>query len=745
MKNLKKIADLIRTYPLSTKIAVYIFGFAFFSAIVASLAHLLVAYNVEKNRILSKLDNLEKEQIELLTSNLWTYNTKAVDIQINSILSNKDFIYIEIRADGKIEHFAGDKNLTEKGLEKTYPLVYQGKTIGEITIYATTRQIKDRLFILTAGSLTAQIFGIFLTCLFLILLLYRMLSRPVSRMLEFTNTIKLDNLDSEFSLNRKNKKPDEIDAVVNAFDAMRKRLKKDIEEKERIRKELISEQVFSDKVINSLPGIFFVIDEQRRIIRHNLKFYEQTSSPETMFSFDIFKLIDKRDHEKLENAFHNVFAYDKPISLEVLIINPESASIPYFLNCSRLTLQSQVFLIGIGSDLRDRKKMESELRQAQKMESIGTLAGGIAHDFNNILSAIFGYTELANGLYQDNPELSGYLQNIMDAAVRAKDLVRQILTFSRKNEQEMVPLRVSLIVKESLKLLRSSIPATIEIQSKIVSDKQTVSDPTQIHQIIMNLCTNAYQAMQETGGILSVTLSDIVINEGENLPASEPVPGEYILLEVTDTGCGMTPDVLEQIFEPYFTTKGSGSGTGLGLAVVHGIIKRSNSYLTVSSKPGYGSSFKIYFPVFKKPYAPPVETEGMGSARLTGHEHIMIVDDEKAIRDAVKTILIKNGYAVTEYENGISAFDAFRQSPKKFDLIITDMTMPKMTGYQLGLSILSMRQELPVILCTGFNETISREKCKNAGFAGFLQKPVESNTLLKEIRYHLDRKDSRPI
>jgi len=740
LKNLKKIIDLIRAYPLSTKIVVYIFGFAFCSTIIASLAHLFVAYNMEKSRIWSKLDNLEKEQIELLTSNLWTYNTKAVEIQMSGILSNRDFIYIEIRTDGKVEYSAGKKDLMEKGLEKTYPLVYQGKTIGEITIYATTRHIKDRLFMLTAGSLTAQLFGIFLTCLFLVLLLYRMLSRPVFQMLEFTNTIKLDNLDSEFSLDRKNKKPDEIDAVINALDAMRKRLKTDIEEKEGIRKELISEQTFSDKVINSLPGIFFVLDEHRRIIRHNRQFYEQTSGPEEALNFDIFKLIDTRDHEKLEAVFQKVFSHDEQrFSLEVLIINPESASIPYFLNCSRLILQGQDFLIGIGTDLRDRKKMESELQQAQKMESIGTLAGGIAHDFNNILSAIFGYTELANGLYPDNPKLSGYLQNILNAAVRAKELVRQILTFSRKNEQEMVPLKVSLIVKETLKLLRSSIPTTIEIQSKIDSEKQTVSDPTQIHQIIMNLCTNAYQAMQETGGTLSIWLRDIEVNEEETLPGSEPVPGDYILLEVTDTGCGMTPDVMEKIFEPYFTTKETGSGTGLGLAVVHGIIKRNNWYLSVSSNPGSGSSFKVYFPVFKKPYEPPVESVGSENACLTGHEHVMIVDDEKSIRDAVKIILENNGYTVSEYDNGASALECFIQNPRKFDLIITDMTMPKMTGYQLGLSILAVRQELPIILCTGFNETISREKSKNAGFAGFLQKPVESQKLLKEIRYHLDR------
>ncbi len=554
----------------------------------------------------------------------------------------------------------------------------------------------------------------------------------------------MDNLDSDFSLNRTNKKPDEFDAIVGTLNSMRRRLKEDIVEKQLIKNELASEQAFSDTLINSLPGIFFVLDEEHRIISHNRAFNEMASTPDEIPELDIFNLIDKRDHDKLKHAFLKVFEKKESVSLEVYIINLESTSIPFFLNCSYLKRNKERFLLCIGTDLRDRKKMEDNLRQAQKMESIGTLAGGIAHDFNNILSAIFGYTELATNENENNPKLKTYHESVMKAAKRARDLVTQILTFGRKSEVETIPLKISSIINETLKLLRSSIPTTIEIQSQVESEKLILSDPIQIHQIIMNLCTNAYQSMLPNGGVLKIILKDRNIQKSETIQGVDIVPGEYVQLEISDTGSGMSAQVLENIFDPYFTTKEKGSGTGLGLAVVHGIIKRSKGYLSVHSKPGQGSMFTVYFPVFNERQSQLSLSTSQEILKLTGHESIMVVDDEAGIRNSIKIMLERKGYQVSEFGDGKAALESFSKNTQAYDLIITDMTMPKMTGYEFGTKILMLKKEIPIIICTGYSETISKQKCQNAGFRKFLQKPVDSMQLLMTIRKALDEKDTTP-
>ncbi len=737
-----KKKSIFKTYPLFTKIIVSIMGFAIFAAVIASLVHLRMSYSFEIERLKIKLDRLEKEQIALLTSNLWSFDTKTIDIQLQSILSDDDLVYVEIKNDGMIQYFAGDKPEIREALVKTYQLVHQNKSLGEVSFFATTRDVKKHLFVLAAGSLGAQLTSIFFTCLFIVTLLAIYLSKPVSQILKFTNTIQLDNLDSNFSLNRTNKNPDEFDAIAATLNSMRRRLKEDIEEKQLIKNELASEQAFSDTLINSLPGIFIVLDEEYRIIRYNQAFNEMISSLDEIPDLNVFNLIDKRDHEKLEHTFSRVFEEKKSISLEALIINLDSSSIPFFLNCSYLKRNQSQFLICIGTDLRDRKKMEDNLRQAQKMESIGTLAGGIAHDFNNILSAIFGYTELATKENENNPKLKTYHESVMKAAKRARDLVTQILTFGRKSEVESIPLKISSTINETLKLLRSSIPTTIEIQSEIESEKLILSDPIQIHQIIMNLCTNAYQSMLPKGGVLKITLKDRYIKNLEAIQGIDIVPGEYLQLEISDTGSGMSAQVLENIFDPYFTTKEKGSGTGLGLAVVHGIIKRSKGYLLVNSKPGHGSSFTVYFPIFNEPHSQ-LSSTTQEILDLTGHESIMVVDDEEGIRNTMKMMLERNGYLVSVFGDGKAALEAFSKNIQAYDLIITDMTMPKMTGYEFGTKILILKKEIPIFICTGYSETISKQKCQNAGFKRFLQKPVDFTQLLMEIRKVLDEEDTK--
>jgi len=403
-----------------------------------------------------------------------------------------------------------------------------------------------------------------------------------------------------------------------------------------------------------------------------------------------------------------------------------------------------VFAIGPGrfatvtNDITERKlaeqtlsKLEVQMRQAQKLEAIGTLAGGIAHDFNNILGIISGYTELTLMGIEKGTQQHDHLKEIFGAAKRARDLVRQILAFSRQTDQELKPVQVNLIAKEALKFLRTVLPKTIEITEHIQSDSFIMADPTQIHQLLMNLCTNAEHAMREQGGVLEVSLHDVEFHAHDLTRPAGLKPGHFVHLAVTDTGHGMDQDVLQRIFDPYFTTKGVGEGTGLGLSVVHGIAETLGGAVTVYSSPGEGSRFHVYLPRTRAEIIPrAVELEALP----TGSETILLVDDEVGLVTVGKHMLEKLGYHVVTMTSGIEALEAFRAQPDKFDLIITDQTMPHMTGMDLAKEFLGIRPDIPVILCTGFSNAVTHESIESAGIRRLLFKPLLIDEVAKVIR-----------
>lgn len=397
-----------------------------------------------------------------------------------------------------------------------------------------------------------------------------------------------------------------------------------------------------------------------------------------------------------------------------------------------------VKLTGIFQDVTEQKQIEAEkqqlenqLLQSQKMESIGTLAGGIAHDFNNILSGVIGFTELALNSVEENTLIAEDLQEVYAAGLRAKDLVHQILIFARQSDEKLEPIQVDFIIKEVLKFIRSSIPTSIEIKQDIASSSLIMGNSTQIHRVMMNLCTNAAHAMVKERGTLEISLSDITIDNATQRRKLELSFGNYIEIKVSDTGSGIAPEYIEKIFDPYFTTKGQGEGSGMGLAVVHGIVEKYGGKIFVDSKVGQGTIVTIYLPVAR---ARDSEQHYKVEELPTGQERILIVDDEAQIAKMVSRTLSQLGYSVVTKIHSVEALELFQSSPQDFDLVISDMTMPTISGDQLAEKLLQIRPDIPIILMTGFSKRLSEERASEIGVQALVYKPLVKKDLAEIVR-----------
>ncbi|MCF8130722.1 MAG: PAS domain S-box protein [Deltaproteobacteria bacterium] len=411
-----------------------------------------------------------------------------------------------------------------------------------------------------------------------------------------------------------------------------------------------------------------------------------------------------------------------------------------------LLKDSQENIIGLfssGEDITEQKRVEAEherlrsqLAQSQKMEAIGTLAGGIAHDFNNILGIILGNAELAMDDVPDSNPARNNLDEVRKACLRGKDVVSQILAFSRKSEFEQKPFNIASVVTESLKLLRASIPTSVDIRPNISNDIEDIlGDPTQIHQIMINLCTNAAHAMEDAGGTLEVVLENTELHEEKAYGYTELKPGPYVQLRVSDTGFGMSPEVMERIFDPYFTTKDVGKGTGLGLSVVHGIVNSHKGGISVESEAGKGTTFNLLFPAVERLMPQkPKKLEDLP----TGEERILFVDDEESLVSLSHQRLERLGYNVKSTTKPVEALEWFKADPDQFDVIITDMTMPRMNGDRLAVEVLKIRPHMPVIICTGYSERMSAKKADALGVSKYIEKPIDLRNLARSVREVLD-------
>ncbi len=516
---------------------------------------------------------------------------------------------------------------------------------------------------------------------------------------------------------------------------------RDITDLKRAREEKIREQLFTEAVIESLPGIFYICNEKLELIRWNRSFVKSSGySDQELLHRSLFSFFSPEDRamvrQRIEDRINKV--NDAPI--ELYAQTREGTRVPFLFSSSVFTIEGKTYLIGTGVDISDRKKIEEELQQARKMEAIGTLAGGIAHDFNNILSAIIGYTELCQMETSSQTRAGEFLAGIHQAALRARDLVQQILIFSRKQDNSLVPIQVTPLLREALQLIRSSLPSTITIKSHLRADDAMVKgDQTRMHQVIINLCTNAYQAIDERPGLMEVSLDLIVLDTDSTIRGTTLEAGRYVRLQVCDDGPGMDRETMERIFEPYFTTKATGKGTGLGLALVDSIVREHGGAVTVESAAGSGTTFTVYLPLLTDELRQQDPAAHPSVPSYTHGQHIVCVDDEPYILNILREFLRDRNYRVTVFEDSQQALEFIEKNGPDLDLIITDMTMPGLTGLELGRSIFTTHPRLPVILCTGYSRQINREQALAEGFAAYLDKPVILADLAAAIHTTLTR------
>jgi len=680
-------------------------------------------------------DNIE-QHARVIANSLWNFNPLVASeyLSIACKLNNYQSVVVVNNKGGIFHKSVGEPpNMLEKlfillhiipSVQLTTGIVYNGKLIGAIDAIWKCNTIYKELLVLFIIILFFLILQLYVGLLSSNQVLEERVLKRTTELSILNDSLQLEIIDHQQAKKALSQSEERYRLIAeNATDVI-----------------WITDMNFKFTYLS--PSIYplrgYTVEEAMKQTFEEVALPESFENVRSLYN-ETLKLIESGDEEGLN-----------PVEFEIQQFCKDG-SVIWTSNNTRIITNSHnqpVSILGITHDITGRKKaeeekirLETQLQQAQKIESIGTLAGGIAHDFNNILFPVLGHTEmLLHDIPDDNP-IHKDLKKIYAGANRAKELVKQILTFSRQEPSELKLIKIQPLIKEVLKLLRATIPTTIGIKQDISSDCGIIkADSTQIHQIVMNLATNAYHAMEESGGELQITLKEVNFKE-HDLINPDMTPGKFACLTIADTGVGIEQELIDKIFDPFFTTKETGKGTGMGLSVVHGIVKSMHGAIQVYSKPDKGTEFHVYLPL----------VEGLKEQKATdtialnqaGTEHILLVDDEEAILTMEKQMLERLGYSVTSCSNSIEALEAFRVNPNKFDMVITDMAMANMSGDMLSAELNIIRPDIPVLLCTGFSETMPEEKAESLGINGFLLKPIVMNDLSHKIREVLDNNKTK--
>jgi signal transduction histidine kinase/ActR/RegA family two-component response regulator len=661
----------------------------------------------------------------------------------------------------------------------TEPITMEGEVIGTVCLVSDTEQLNGRLKKF-GGIVALVVLGSFIIAFLISSKLQRVISGPI---LHLAETARAVSIQKDYSIRAARRSRDETGSLIDGFNEMLEQIQARDEQLQQRNDSLQTEIVKRLRIERALREgderyRALVAESSEAIWRLELEYPLATTLPEEEQITQLFQSGYLAECNCVMARNYDKTGSDELVGtrLPALLVPSEQASV----ECLRAFIRSGYRLVenefhrvdqagndryflrslsgiieeghlmrawGVQREITERKqaetrqaKLEAQLRQAQKMEAIGTLAGGIAHDFNNILGAIIGYSELAILDLPEKDPSQAHIAEILVAGNRAKALVQQILSFSRQEEHERKPMRLQPVIGEALKLLRATLPSTIEIRAPIDPQASSIlGDSTQIHQVMMNLGTNAWHAMSDHGGILEVSLTTVDVDSSFAETQADLQPGRYLRLMVSDTGCGMDAATIDRIFEPFFTTKAPGAGTGLGLAVLHGVVKRHDGAVSVYSEPGSGTTFNVYFPVHEV-YAQPAAKESKEIAMGNG-ERILFVDDEAALAALGKSMLERLGYHVTAQTSSLDALAAFSSRSDQFDLVITDQTMPSLSGAELAKLVLRIRPELPVILATGYSTTINPEIAHAIGIRELLLKPNTAQSLSDAIRRALGGKE----
>jgi PAS domain S-box-containing protein len=511
------------------------------------------------------------------------------------------------------------------------------------------------------------------------------------------------------------------------------RMKKKLEEKD---------ETFRNLAENAVAGILIAAADGSHVYA-NQRAVELTGyTPSQLLDLCLPEFIAADENCKnKENRLDETYF---PKRCEITINREDKGTVTLEMTGTKTSLHGQPAVLMMLHDVtllkqaeaeRDRLLAQSE--HARKMEAMGTLANGVAHHINNILTIILGFTELAMSELSKESHTYSRLKKVIQGSLRARDVVQQILTFSNPDVKDRQPVRIGPIIAESLRLLWSSVPSTIDIRENItVKSDVVLADPSQINQVLITLCSNAIDAMKEQGGILEVILEEVDLNEAAAVPDLDLQPGHFLKLTVGDTGHGMTPEVMKRVFEPFFTTRAIGECTGMGLAVVHGIVKNHGGAVTVQSEPGKGTIFQVYLPKSEKEVERGMDVTGRSPG---GHERILFVDDEMLVVETVKEMLDRLGYRVTAKTGSVDALELFKREAERFDLVITDLIMPKLTGLEMAKEILKIKPGIPLMIFTGFSEQINEKEAKAIGIGAVLKKPLLMRELAQKIRNVLDK------
>jgi PAS domain S-box-containing protein len=691
---------------------------------------------------------------EVLAIPLWDFDDEQIK-NIGSGYINKDIIAeIHIRdQQGKTLYKSAATDDDSERIARSVDIIYKDQLIGSARLSISLKPYQMELLWLRNAILTALFASVVVILIGTGFLLRIFLRKPLHILL--TGIDRVAKGDYEYGFDEI--QYHELAGIVRRFSDMavkiqsrekslrrvNRELKHEIADRKSAEERITQSESKYRSILENMKEGYFEVDLKGVFTFINNTMVDMSGYSEAeLLGMNFRDIVDEKTAQRIFTIFNRIYntrQSEKIISFDTIRKKGDRRNVEISVSFTRDIKNNPTGFSGVVRDIterivaeEDKKQLESQLLHAQKMESIGTLAGGIAHDFNNILSSIIGYTELILNDVEKGSQLENNLHEVHTAGMRARDLVKQILAFARRAEVELKPIKVSVIVKDVLKLLRSTIPASIEIRKKFDSDSLVMGDASQVHQIFMNLCTNAVHAMEERGGVLAVSISDT------HIEAKNPMglkPDDYLQIAIADTGPGVVTDAIDHIFEPYFTTKKSGEGTGMGLATVHGIVKGYGGDVTVESETGSGAVFTVFLPLTKKRESGTVYTP---DAVSSGNEHILLVDDEPPIVEVNRLALERLGYSVTVLTNSLEALALFKQKPNQFDLVITDMNMPNLAGDDLAGEIKKIQPHIPIILCTGFSKRITSENAVEKGISGILMKPVALLDLANNVRKVLD-------